>query len=87
MRLPVTLPGPEEVYENPMQQGWGSILPVSRPPAPGWGGGASVQDRANVNLGSIQRLLGRENRTTAEIYLHSIGEAEREAMKVFEQAG
>jgi len=48
--------------------------------------GASVLDRANVNLGSIQRILGHENRTTTEIYLHSIGESEREAMKVFEKA-
>ena len=49
--------------------------------------GASVLDRANVNLGSIQRLLGHENRTTTEIYLHSIGEAEQEAMKIFEKVG
>ena len=42
-------------------------------------------DNANVNIGSIQRLLGHEKRSTTEIYLHSIGEAEREAMKVFEQ--
>ena len=49
--------------------------------------GASTLDRANVNVGSIQRILGHENRTTTEIYLHSIGEAEREAMKVFEQVG
>jgi integrase len=49
--------------------------------------GASVLDRANVNIGSIQRLLGHENRTTTEIYLHSIGEAEQEAMKIFEKAG
>jgi integrase len=49
--------------------------------------GASILDRENVNLGAIQRLLGHENRTTTEIYLHSIGEAEREAMKVFEKAG
>jgi len=26
-----------------------------------------------------------ENRTTIEIYLYSIGEAEREAVKIFEQ--
>ena len=43
-------------------------------------------DRANVPIGSIQRILGHENRTTTEIYLHSIGEAEREAMEVFERA-
>ena len=48
--------------------------------------GASVLDRANVPIGSIQRILGHENRTTTEIYLHSIGEAEREAMEVFERA-
>jgi integrase len=47
--------------------------------------GASTMDHANVNLGSIQRILGHENRTTTEIYLHSIGEAEREAMRVFEE--
>ena len=48
--------------------------------------GASILDRANVNIGSIQRILGHENRATTEIYLHSIGEAEREAMKIFEEA-
>jgi integrase len=48
--------------------------------------GASVLDRANVPIGSIQRILGHENRTTTEIYLHSMGEAEREAMVVFESA-
>lgn len=47
--------------------------------------GASILDHANVNLGSIQRILGHENRSTTEIYLHSIGEAEREAMRVFEE--
>jgi integrase len=48
--------------------------------------GASVLDNANVNIGSIQRILGHENRTTTEIYLHSIGESEREAMRIYEQA-
>jgi integrase len=48
--------------------------------------GASILDRANVNIGTIQRILGHENRTTTEIYLHSIGEAEREAMSIFEKA-
>jgi integrase len=47
--------------------------------------GASLLDRANVNIGSIQRILGHDNRSTTEIYLHSIGEAEREAMRVFEK--
>lgn len=47
--------------------------------------GASMLDKANVNIGSIQRILGHENRTTTEIYLRSIGEAERDAMRVFER--
>ena len=49
--------------------------------------GASVLDLANVNIGSMQRFLGHENRTTTEFYLPSIGESEREAMKVFEKVG
>jgi integrase len=48
--------------------------------------GASILEKANVPIGSIQRILGHENRTTTEIYLHSIGESEREAMAVFEKA-
>jgi integrase len=47
--------------------------------------GASMLDNAKVNIGSIQRILGHENRSTTEVYLHSIGESEREAMKIFEQ--
>jgi len=43
-----------------------------------------ILDRANVNIGSIQRILGHGNRSTTEIYLHSIGESEREAMRIFE---
>ena len=35
--------------------------------------GASLLEQANVPIGSIQRLLGHENRATTEIYLHSIG--------------
>ena len=46
--------------------------------------GASVLDSANVNIGSIQRILGHEKRSTTEIYLHSIGSAERAAMEIFE---
>jgi len=46
--------------------------------------GASVLDSRNVNIGSIQRLLGHENRTTTEIYLHSVGSAEREAMDILD---
>lgn len=47
--------------------------------------GASILDHANVNIGSIQRILGHEKRTTTEIYLHSIGQSEREAMEIFEK--
>ena len=48
--------------------------------------GASVLEQINVSISSIQRILGHENRTTTEIYLHSIGEAEREAMAAYERA-
>jgi integrase len=48
--------------------------------------GASIMDSNNVPIGSIQRILGHENRKTTEIYLHSIGDSERNAMRVFEQA-
>ena len=47
--------------------------------------GASMLDQARVPISSIQQILGHENRTTTEIYLHSIGEAEREAMTVFDR--
>jgi integrase len=47
--------------------------------------GASMLDHARVPISSIQRILGHENRGTTEIYLHSIGESEREAMKVFDR--
>jgi integrase len=43
-------------------------------------------DNNNVPIGAIQRILGHENRTTTEIYLHSIGQAEQEAIAVFERA-
>ena len=32
-----------------------------------------------------KKILGHENRSTTEIYLHSIGKSEREAMKVYEE--
>jgi integrase len=48
--------------------------------------GASVMESNNVPIGSIQRILGHENRTTTEIYLHSIGDSERLAISVYEQA-
>jgi integrase len=46
--------------------------------------GASVMDSLNIPIGSIQRILGHENRTTTEIYLHSIGDSERVAMDLFQ---
>jgi integrase len=48
--------------------------------------GASVMENNNVPIGSIQRILGHENRKTTEIYLHSIGQAEREAVTILEHA-
>ena len=43
-------------------------------------------DAMNVPIGAIQRILGHENRTTTEIYLHSISDIERRAMIVFENS-
>lgn len=48
--------------------------------------GASMLDNAGAKIGAIQRILGHEHRTTTEIYLQSIGESEREAMEIFEEA-
>jgi integrase len=48
--------------------------------------GASIMDSLNVPIGVIQRILGHENRQTTEIYVHSIGNVEREAMALYEQA-
>lgn len=47
--------------------------------------GASMLDQANVPIGSIQRILGHENRATTEIYLHSIGDSERRAMDILDE--
>ncbi len=48
--------------------------------------GASVMEKNNVPIGSIQRILGHSSRRTTEIYLHSVGEAEREAIAALEKA-
>ena len=48
--------------------------------------GASLLASLGSPLGSIQRILGHESRRTTEIYLQSIGESERQAMLIFEQA-
>jgi hypothetical protein len=42
---------------------------------------ASILDDLDVPIGVIQRILGHKNRKTTEIYLHSVGEAERSAME------
>lgn len=47
--------------------------------------GASFLDKGNAPIGAIQRILDHESRTTTEIYLHSIGEAEREAMTIVDR--
>jgi integrase len=47
--------------------------------------GASIMDVNNVPLGAIQRILGHENRKTTELYLHSIGDLERDAINTFER--
>ena len=44
--------------------------------------GASVLEKSNVSIGSIQHILGHENRSTTEIYLHAIDDSERVAMDV-----
>jgi hypothetical protein len=43
-------------------------------------------DNSGVPIGSIQRILGHEQRSTTEVYLQSIGNSERQAMAVFEEA-
>jgi len=48
--------------------------------------GASTLENNHVPIGSIQRILGHENRTTTEIYLHCLGNAELEAMKILERS-
>ena len=45
---------------------------------------ASILDDLGVPIGAIQRILGHQNRKTTEIYLHSVGEAERNAMEKLE---
>ena len=48
--------------------------------------GASLMDNNNVPLAAIQKILGHENRTTTEIYLHSSKNIERQAMEIYENA-
>lgn len=46
--------------------------------------GASLLDSANVPIGSIQRFLGHQKRETTEIYLHSVGNLEREQISLLD---
>lgn len=48
--------------------------------------GASLLDNSAVPIGAIQQILGHENRTTTEIYLHSIGNSLRQAMDQYEDS-
>jgi integrase len=47
--------------------------------------GASLMENNNVPIGTIQRILGHENRSTTEIYLHSIGDTEKKAIAVLDR--
>ena len=47
--------------------------------------GASIMDNHNVPLGAIQEILGHENRSTTEIYLHSLSGTAQKAMQVYER--
>jgi len=46
--------------------------------------GASMMDNNNVPIGAIQSILGHENRSTTEIYLHNLGGVEKDAISVYE---
>jgi integrase len=48
--------------------------------------GASLLESNNIPIGTIQRILGHENRITTELYLHSIGQAERVAIATLENS-
>lgn len=48
--------------------------------------GASLLDSINTPIGTIQKILGHENRKTTEIYLHSFNETEKQAIRNYEAA-
>jgi len=48
--------------------------------------GASIMANNNVPFRDIQLILGHENRSTTEIYLHTLGDSERQAILIYEQA-
>ncbi len=51
-----------------------------------WHAGASLLDNSGVNTGSIQRILGHENRSTTDNYLNAVVASERVAIDVFAKA-
>jgi integrase len=48
--------------------------------------GASLMAENNVPIGAIQTILGHENRSTTEIYVHTAEKTAREAMATYEKA-
>ena len=48
--------------------------------------GASLMDSINTPIGTIQKILGHENRKRTEIYLHSFNETEKQAFRDYEAA-
>jgi len=48
--------------------------------------GASIMANNNVPFRDIQLILGHENRSTTEIYVHSLGDSQRQAILTYEQA-
>ncbi len=43
-------------------------------------------DSINTPIGTIQKILGHENRKTTEIYLHTFNETEKQAIRDYEAA-
>jgi integrase len=48
--------------------------------------GASIMENSNVPIGAIQEILGHENRSTTEIYLHNLRGGSRKAIEAYELA-
>lgn len=48
--------------------------------------GASLMANINVPMVDIQAILGHENPSTTEIYVHTSGKTAREAMAAYEKA-